>query len=203
MGNEKITLPADLLHLVEHWTAEGTMKFRWPSDDEVNFKAGGDRWGGVGVALELTRLNPEDAIKAVLQKNEGPAIEAFAAYWRDVPARNVDDLLTSFKVVSAALLAMNAALIAYKQTSIEQLAELKKELDENQKWAWLPWSDDKKIHEHAQRIIGSFDDLNEYDVDDFNGTMNNCLALIKKEQALYDGIRDRFTPAAENAGQSL
>ena len=93
MGYSTINLPDDLLDLVKRWTAEGTMKFRWPSDDEDSFKISGDNWGDGGVEQELRRLNPEDLIAAVSQKNEGPAIEAFADL-RDVPARNIADLVT-------------------------------------------------------------------------------------------------------------
>jgi hypothetical protein len=203
MGYATINLPDDLLDLVKRWTAEGTMKFRWPSDDEDNFKDSGDRWGDGGVEQELRRLNPEDLIAAVSQKNEGPAIEAFADYWRDVPARNIEDLVDSFKVVSAALLAMNAALIAYKNASIHELSELKKDLDENQKWAWLPWSDDGEIHKRAQKSIGTFDELNQYDRETFNATMKNSLALIEKEWVLYDDLANRLTPDAEKAGEKL
>ena len=137
------------------------------------------------------------------QKNEGPAIEAFADYWRDVPARNIEDLVSSFKVVSAVLLAMNAALIAYKNAAIHGLTELKKELDENQKWAWLPWSDDGEIHKQAQRSIGAFDEINQYDLKTFDATMNNSMALIKKEWVLYDDLANRLTPDAEKAGEKL
>jgi hypothetical protein len=91
--SETITLPDDLAYLVKRWTSDGAMKFRWPTDDENNFKVTGDRWGDTEVERELSRLNPEAAIKAVVQKNEGPAIDAFADYWRDVPARNVTDLI--------------------------------------------------------------------------------------------------------------
>jgi hypothetical protein len=203
VGDGSISLPDDLLGLVKHWTAEGTMKFRWPSDDEGNFKHSGDRWGDGGVEAELQRLNPEDLIKAVSQKNEGPAIEAFAHYWRDVPARNIDSLVTSFKVVSVALLAMNAALIAYKNAAISELTALKKELDENQKWAWLPWSDDGEINKRAQKLIGFFDENMQYNMDDFNTTMGNSMGLLKQEGELYDDIAKRFTPDTEKTGAKL
>lgn len=203
MGYRTINLPDDLLDLVKRWTAEGTMKFRWPSDDEDSFKISGDNWADRGVEQELRRLNPEDLIAAVSQKNEGPAVEAFADYWRDVPARNIEDLVDSFKVVSAALLALNAALIAYKNASIHGLSELKKNLDDNQKWAWLPWSDDGEIHKRAQESIGIFDEANQYDQETFNATMKNSLALIEKEWVLYDDLANRLTPDAEKAGEKL
>jgi hypothetical protein len=203
VGDGSISLPDDLLGLVKRWTAEGTMKFRWPSDDEGSFRHGGDRWGGDNVESELERLNPEAQINAVVQKNEGPAIDAFTDYWRDVPARNIDDLVKSFKVVSVALLAMNAALIAYKNAAIRGLTELKKELDENQKWAWLPWSDDGEIHKRAQKLIGYFDESAQYDLNDFNATMSNSTAVIKEEGKIYDDITKRFTPDTEKTGGKL
>jgi hypothetical protein len=203
VGDESISLPDDLLGLVKRWTAEGTMKFRWPSDDEGNFKYSGDRWGSDNVERELKGLNPEDQIKAVGQNNEGPAIDAFADYWRDVPARNINSLVESFKVVSVALLAMNAALIAYKNAAIRELAELKKELDENQKSAWLPWSDDGEIHKRAQKLIGYFDENAQYDLENFNTTMGTSTTVIKNEGKLYDDITKRFTPDTEKTGKKL
>jgi hypothetical protein len=98
---------------------------------------------------------------------------------------------------------MNAALIAYKNASIKELSELKKDLDENQKWAWLPWSDDGEIHKRAQEIIGIFDEINGYDLETFNATVKNTMALIKKEWVLYDDLANRLTPDAEKAGEKL
>jgi hypothetical protein len=203
MGDYEINLPADLQGLVEHWTAEGTMKFRWPTDNEHNFKHAGDQWGGYGVESELKRMNPEGAVNAVRQKNEGSAVDAFMDYWRNVPVRNINDLIDSFKIMSAALLAMNAALIAYKNAAISELTELKKELDENQKWAWLPWSDDDKINERAKSLVGSFDANIEYDLEDFNATMRNVTALVEEQKPLYETIRNRLTPDLEKAGEKL
>ncbi|WP_141956553.1 hypothetical protein [Actinoallomurus bryophytorum] len=203
MGDYSINLPDDLLDLVKRWTAEGTMQFRWPTDDEGNYKHSGDRWGSGNVQSELEQLNPEREIKAVGQKNEGPAIDAFADFWRDVPARNIANLVESFKVMSVALLAMNAALIAYKNAAIRGLAELKKELDENQKWAWLPWSDDGEIHKRAQKLIGFFDETAQYDLEDFNATMANSTSVIQNEGKLYDDIAKRFTPDTEKTGKKL
>lgn len=200
---ESITLPGDLEDLVKRWISDGAMKFRWPTDDEQNFKISGDRWGGDDVAQELGRLNPEAEIKTALQKNEGPAIDAFADYWRDVPARNIADLTISFKRVSVALLAMNAALIAYKNASIEALSELKKELDDNQKWAWLPWSDDGAIHKRAVELIGEFDEIDRYNLNDFRATMAYSTAVIKQEAKLYDDIAKRFTDDAAKTGDKL
>ncbi|GLY87938.1 hypothetical protein [Actinoallomurus iriomotensis] len=200
---DEITLPGDLAGLVKRWTSDGTMKFRWPTDDERNYKVSGDKWGGEEVADELNRLNPEATIKTALQNNEGPAIDAFADYWRDVPARNVQDLTMSFKRVSAALLAMNAALIAYKNAAIESLPDLKKELDDNEKWAWLPWSDDGAIHKRAVALIGNFDEMDQFNVDQFHGTMANSVAIIKQEAKLYDDIAKRFTPDTEKTGDRL
>ena len=203
MGNGSIALPGDLLDLVKRWTAEGTMKFRWPSEDEGSFKHGAEQWGGGLVEEELKRLNPEAHIKAVGQKNEGPAIESFADYWRDVPARNIEDLVSSFKVVSVALLAMNAALIAYKNAAIKELAELKKELDENQKWAWLPWADDENIHKRAQNLVDYFDYNARFDLDAFTRVMNTSTTVIQKEGKLYQDIAKRFTPETEKTGEKL
>jgi hypothetical protein len=200
---ETITLPDDLADLVKRWTSDGAMKFRWPTDDENNFKVSGDHWGGREVEQELSRLNPEGAINTALQKNEGPAIEAFAKYWHDVPARNVTDLTLSFKRVSAALLAMNAALIAYKNATIKGLSELKKDLDDNQKWAWLPWSDDGAIHKRAVQLIDNFDQSDQYNLEDFRTTMSNITAIIKQEEKLYDDIVNRFTPDAAKTGGKL
>lgn len=200
---ETITLPGDLADLVKRWTSDGAMKFRWPTDDEINFKVSGDSWGDREVEVELNELNPEDAIKKVLQKNEGPAIDAFAKYWRDVPARNVTDLTRSFKRVSAALLAMNAALIAYKNAAIKNLSELKKYLDDNQKWAWLPWSDDGAIHKHAVAMIGVFDLADQANLANFRATMANSISAIKQEAKLYDDIVKRFTPDAAKTGDKL
>ncbi|MFB9832517.1 hypothetical protein [Actinoallomurus acaciae] len=200
---ERITLPGDLEDLVKRWTSDGTMKFRWPTDDETNFKISGDHWGGNEVALELSQLNPEAEIKTALQKNEGPAIDAFADYWRDVPARNVTDLTISFKRVSVALLAVNAALIAYKNASIQGLSELKKELDDNQKWAWLPWSDDGAIHKRAVELIGQFDEVDRYNLSGFRTAMANTATVIDQEAKLYNDIAKRFTDDTAETGDKL
>jgi hypothetical protein len=197
-----ITLPEDLTAMVKRWTADGTMRFRWPTDDERNFKHSGDRWGG-DVEWELRALDPEKDIKAALAKNEGPAIDAFAQYWRDVPARNVNDLITSFKVVSVALLAVNAALIAYKHAMIESLTELKKNLDDNEKWAWLPWSDDHAIHDRAVKLIQSFDESADYTLQNFRATVANASGVIKREGQLYDAIVSRFTEDTKKTGDKL
>lgn len=200
---DTITLPGDLAGVVKRWTSDGTMKFRWPTDDERNYKVSGDQWGGEQVANELNGLNPEPAIKTALQNNEGPAIDAFADYWRDVPARNVQDLTMSFKRVSAALLAMNAAIIAYKNAAIESLADLKKELDDNEQWAWLPWSDDGAIHKRAVALIGTFDLWDQLNVSQFKATMANSVAILKDEAKLYDDIAKRFTSDTEKTGDKL
>ena len=75
---------------------------------------------------------------------------------------------------------MNAALIAYKNASIHELSELKKDLDENQKWAWLPWSDDGEIHKRAQKSVGIFDELAQYDLETFNATMKTAWNSSRK-----------------------
>jgi hypothetical protein len=204
MGTDPITLPDDLVGMVKRWTSNGTMRFRWPTDDETGFTTAGKKWASDGeVEAELERLNPQEDVKAVLQNNEGPAIEAFGDYWHDVPARNIEDLIRSFKVVSAALSAVAAAVIAYKNASIDALSELKKELDDNEKWAWLPWSDDDAIHKRAVGLIGLFDEFDQSRLSEFRGSVANSSSVIKQESKLYDDIAKRHTPETGELGKKL
>jgi hypothetical protein len=105
--------------------------------------------------------------------------------------------------VSVALLAMNAALIAYKHAAIKGLSELQKELDENQRWEWLPWSDDDAIHKRAVQLIGSFDDVDQFNLASFRATMANSAAILQQEAKLYDDIVKRFTPDVAKTGDKL
>ncbi len=196
-----VTLPADLAGMVKRWTADGTMAFRWPTDSEDDYKSSGEKWGGLGLESELSRLNPFE-VKAVGQKNEGTAIDAFMTYWQNVPERNINDLLKSFKIVSAALLAMSGAILAYKDTAIKQLAELKVQLDDNERWAWIEFNE-KGIDKRARELIGLFDSSMVSSTDSFNSTMNISTAVIKGEAKLYDDIANRFTPDTVKTGDGL
>ncbi len=196
-----ITLPADLVDLVKRWTADGTMAFRWPTDSEDDYVRSGQRWGSYSVESELSRLNP-DEVKGVGANNEGPAIDACLTYWQNVPARNANDLLKSFKIMSGELLAMAAAIITYKNAAIQQLTELKKELDRNERWAWLEINE-KGIDSRARSLIGTFDVSMKIPMIQFQSAMGNSVAVIKGEAQLYDAIASRFTPDTEKTGDSL
>jgi hypothetical protein len=156
-----ITLRDDLVEMVKKWTADGTLRFNWPTDNEQNFVATSRQWSDAAALFGY--VDPKAEIKAVLQKNEGSAIDAFGEYWRDVPASNLNDLADSFTNVSTALLAISAAIMVYKQAANDALSGLKDDLDDADAWAWtVPdfWEGDH-FYDKAVKLIEIFNSEEE------------------------------------------
>jgi hypothetical protein len=160
-----ITLDGDLLGMVQRWTKDGAMTFRWPSDNEgmLEFAASywlEPKWDLDDIALEAVAWGMPNGIRvsldSVTRANDGAAIEAFAQYVHAVPARNAAELRASFQNISTALFILAQAIRAYKSAALEKLKALHDALDQNETWAWLPWTDDDPIDERARDLIAQF-----------------------------------------------
>jgi hypothetical protein len=164
-----ITLDGDLLEMVQRWTKDGAMTFRWPSDDEemLDFAASywlEPKWDLDDIALEATAWQVPAGIRVALDSvtraNDGPAVEAFVRYMHAVPARNAAELRTSFHNISSALSLLAQSIRAYKSAAHDKLAVLKQELDDNEAWAGWPWrwGEGDEIDAEARRLIKAFQD---------------------------------------------
>lgn len=193
----------DLPALVQRWTADGEMKFRWPSDDEEALEFAAYYWtaqdwdlkdialeafsGGYGMKI------PEGiqvAIADILKSNDGAAVEAFVTYWRDIPARNAKDIIESGERISTVLKALGQGIRAYKQTALAKLGALSDALSHNERWAWLPWSDDDAIDKNARSLIRTFDESMRSSKEEQGlvGLADKARDIIVRERASFEQI---------------
>ena len=188
----------DLLDLVKRWTADGAMRFRWPSDDEDALEFAAYYWTQHTPLEDLSpdpraidqRLRPVVGAITYGNRNEGPAVEAMLHYWHTVPVRNAKDMIDASLRIGAAVGALSEGVKAYKQAALAKLDALNDALNENQRWAWLPWSDDQKIDGNARALIGQFDDsiLSSRQRQELLSLTNRAAAIVTAAQQLFERV---------------
>lgn len=196
----------DLAEVVRRWTADGEMKFRWPSDDEEAFDFAAYYWtaqdwdlkdlaleafsGGYGMKI------PEGiqvALRRMSDANEGVAFEAFLEYWKSVPCRNAKDISESSATIAGALALLTEGIREYKRFALQKLQALKDALDENERWAWASWvpfvgPDDDEIDKNARALIRTFDETMAGARPGVASLASRAQRIVTEESAVFERI---------------
>ncbi|GAA3845749.1 hypothetical protein GCM10022226_81430 [Sphaerisporangium flaviroseum] len=201
-----LTEHPELADVVRRWTADGEMKFHWPSDNEEAFSFAAYYWtaqdwdlkdvaleafsGGYGMKI------PEGiqvAVRRMSAANEGAAFDAFLRYWDSVPRRNAKDIMDSSVAIHGVLELLSEGIRTYKRFALEKLQVLEEALSENQRWAWASWvpfagPDDEEIDSNARALIRAFDADMATARPNVANLASRALQTVTKERAVFEQI---------------
>lgn len=198
--------PSDVTWVLDEWTSKGVMKFRWPADETGDIASTGHKWRSKFWKKLYTNLKemaerPDKGygVADISKHNQGHPFDLSLDFWRKVPAENIDTILESHQKmgVDAALLALAAAIDAYRWIAGIKLSRLATALAENQKNAWMPWVDDKPIDRRAHALVHAFDAEMARSYKDVSVLSDRCAEVIRKVTKEYSSIVNRAIPVKD------
>ncbi|GGO79200.1 hypothetical protein [Nonomuraea cavernae] len=180
--------------LLERWTANGAMQFRWPSDDNSQYYAAVEGWLGPHGALGSSLVSvdrdrdsrDQKHIDAMDKLNDGVAFEAFRKYWESIIVPNAQDVYDSTWTLSRIADVMEEHLNTYKKHALVALLSLKEDLDEIEP-SWWPWrrGDAEK---QAKVLIAIFDENMKPMRETFDTSKQAALRIVRKKRAILEQI---------------